>query len=331
LHAWDDWVTPIRRLNAEVDNLAAAMRWSLANKGPEIALRIGGALREWFWTHPYGQQFHGWNRAALEADAGVAPLYRAKALNTLAFWAYFHGHADLAQESAGEAALLAEQAQDHKVLARALFELGRATRSAGQHERAGALFEQSRDISLECGHHIGAIETSTQLAFLLEPQEKRVRLEALLPQAPYMWQTRIHQELGGTYFELGDLAAADRHLAQAHQGWSEAKILPTRSITLSSLGMIAMLRGDDERAHSLLQQALDLGRRCGHVERALAATTLLGELAWRRGDLDTASQRLQEGSTSPVPRAITAAPRNWAGLALRAMPNTRNGNAARRL
>lgn len=55
-----------------------------------------------------------------------------------------------------------------------------------------------------------------------------------------------------------------------------------------------MLRGDDERASGLLQQALDLGRRCGHVERVLNAIMALGELAWRRGDLETASQRLQE-------------------------------------
>jgi tetratricopeptide (TPR) repeat protein len=294
LHAWDDWVTPIRRLNAEVDNLATAVRWSLAHDRPEIALRVGGALREWFWTHPYGPQFHSWTRAALDADAEVAPQVRAKALNTAAFRAYFQGHADLAQELAGEAALLAGQAKDHKVLARALFELARATRSAGQRERAAALFEQSRDISLECGHHIGAIEAATQLAFLQEPQEKWVRLEGLLPQAPYMWQTRIHQELGGAYFELGDLAAAESHFAQAHQGWSEAEIFPTQSITLSSLGMIAMLRGDDERASGLLRQALDLGRRCGYVERVLDATQLLGEVAWRRGDLDTAWQRWQE-------------------------------------
>jgi tetratricopeptide (TPR) repeat protein len=156
------------------------------------------------------------------------------------------------------------------------------------------LFEQSRDISLEYGHHIGVIEATTWLAFLQEPQERRVRLEALLPQAPHTWQAYILQELGGTCRVLGDLAAAERHLAQALQRWSEAEILPTQSGMLFSLGMIAMLRGDNERAYGLLQQALALGRRGGDIRRVGAATRLLGELAWRQDDLEAASQRLQE-------------------------------------
>jgi predicted ATPase/DNA-binding SARP family transcriptional activator len=305
LHAWDDWVTPIRRLNAEVDNLAAAMRWSLGNEQPEIALRIGGALREWFWTHPYGEQFINWTRAALEAGTAVAPQVRAKALNTLAMWAWGERDVDLEQELAEEALRLARRAEDPKVLLRALYELSRAMAGTGQHERAAALFEQSRDISLECGHHIGAIEASTWLAFLQEPQEKRVRLEALLPQAPYTWQAYILQELSGTCRVLGDLAAAEHHLAQALQRWGKAEILPTQSIATCGLGMIAMLQGDDERAYSLLQQALDLGRRCGYVGRVVAATRLLGELAWCRGDLDTASQRLQEALALARERGIS--------------------------
>ena len=294
LHAWDDWVTPIRRLHAEVDNLATAMRWSLANDQPEIALRIGGALREWTWTHPYGQQFLNWTRAAGEAGAGVAPQVRAKALNTRAMWAWGEDDADLGQELAKEALLLAGQAEDHKVMVRALYELGRAMVGAGQRERAEALFGQSRDISLECGHHIGAVEASTWLALLQEPQERRDRLEGLLPQAPRMWQAYIHQLLGGACCQLGDLEAAESHLTQAFQRWSEAEILPTESIASYMLGSIAMLRGDDERAYSLLQQAQDLGRRCGHVDRLLDATMALGRLAWRRSDLDTAWQRWQE-------------------------------------
>jgi predicted ATPase/DNA-binding SARP family transcriptional activator len=295
LHAWDDWVTPIRRLHAEVDNLAAAMRWSLANDEPEVALRIGGALREWTWTHPYGQQFINWTQTALEADADVAPQVRAKALNTLAMWAWGErSDAGLGQELAREAVLLARRAEDPKVLLRALYELGRHMVTAGQHDRAASLFEQSRDISLEYGHHIGAVEASTWLAALQEPQERRVGLEALLPQAPYTWQAYVHQWLGFTCCQLGDLAAAERHFTQALRGWGKAGILPTQSIVIQALGWIAMLRGDDERASGLLQQALDLGRRCGHVQKVFDAMQTLGRLAWRRGDLDTALQRWLE-------------------------------------
>jgi tetratricopeptide (TPR) repeat protein len=294
VHAWDNWVMPIRRLHAEVDNLATAMRWSLAKDQPEIALRISGALREWFWTHPYGQQFHSWARAALESETSVAPQVRAKALNTVSMWAWGKGNADLGQELAGEAVRLARQADDHRVLLRALYELGRHVCGAGQYERAAELFEQSRDLSLECRHHIGVVEAATWLAFLQEPHKRRARLEGLLPQAPYMWQAYIHQSLGGTCYQLGDLAAAERHLAHAYQRWGEAEILATESIALYMLGLIAVLRGDDERAHSLLQQAMDLGRRCGQVVKVLMTTSILGRLAWRRSDLDTAERRWQE-------------------------------------
>jgi tetratricopeptide (TPR) repeat protein len=294
LHAWDEWATPIRRLNADVDNLAAAMRWSLDHGQPEIALRIGGALREWLWTHSYGQQFIDWTRATLKADAGVAPQVRAKALNTLAMWAWGRGEADLNRELAEEALRLARRAEDHVVLLRALYELGRAMVGLGQHERATALLEQSLDISLEYGHHIGTIEASTWLALLQEPQEQRVRLETLLPQSPHTWQAYIHQQLGGTCFELGDLAAAERHYAQALQRWSEAGARPTQSIALRVLGSIAMLRGNPERAYRLLQQGLELVRRSGRRAMMFGPMTALGELAWRSGDLDPASLRWQE-------------------------------------
>jgi predicted ATPase len=294
LHAWEDWGTVIPRLHAEVDNFATAMRWSLANDRPEIALRIGGALREWFWTHPYGQQFIRWTQDALEADTGAAPQVRAKALNTVAAMTLGGGDLDLVQKLAREAVLLARRAEDPKVLLRALYELGRAMAWTGQTERAVDPLEQSRDISLEYGHHIGAIEASTWLAHLKEPHEQRARLAELLPKAPYTWQAYMHQLLGGAYLRIGDLAAAEGHFEQALQRWGEAEILPTQSIMLYGLGLVAMLQGDGEQAYSLLLQAIDLGRRCGHIRRVIDATVALGRLSWRRGELDAAWQRGQE-------------------------------------
>src|SRR5262249_27261370 len=72
---WND------RLEAEMDNLRAALAWSGNDHQAEMGLRIAGALR-WVWEmHGHLVEGLGWFNKLLPMSANVSPSVRAKALH----------------------------------------------------------------------------------------------------------------------------------------------------------------------------------------------------------------------------------------------------------
>lgn len=74
-------ISALTRLDDEEENLAAAMRWSLATDTPEVALRIGGALNIWAMHRLHYAGYVEWLRSALAQGGRVKSLYQAKALD----------------------------------------------------------------------------------------------------------------------------------------------------------------------------------------------------------------------------------------------------------
>ena len=87
LNAWErDMISALHRLDAEAENLAAAMRWSLASGQPAVALRIGGAAMWWIMMRAHFAQYAEWVKRALARDCRAAPSCRTKALFTVALY-----------------------------------------------------------------------------------------------------------------------------------------------------------------------------------------------------------------------------------------------------
>src|SRR4051812_39546460 len=86
-----------------MDNLRAALAWSLSNHEVEAGLRIAGALR-WVWEmRGHLEEGVNWFRKLLPLSADISPSVRAKAL---------HCASELAAQIAcdGQAALWAQEA-----------------------------------------------------------------------------------------------------------------------------------------------------------------------------------------------------------------------------
>src|SRR5215213_10113162 len=85
------------RLEHEHDNMRAALSWSIEHEEAELALRLGGALR-WYW---YMEGYYGegrrWLEAALGKDWGVAAEARARALEGVGWLANVQGDLDRAE------------------------------------------------------------------------------------------------------------------------------------------------------------------------------------------------------------------------------------------
>src|SRR6516225_339117 len=78
----------LERLEQEHENLRAVMQWSLEQAGGErgdgrtreIALRLGGALRQFWYMRSYFSEGRDFLERALTLREGVAASVRAKAL-----------------------------------------------------------------------------------------------------------------------------------------------------------------------------------------------------------------------------------------------------------
>ena len=103
----------LESLEAEHDNMRAALSWALERKEVEVALRLGGALW-WFWSvRGYHSEGRRWLEEALAIDGRVSPESRAMALAGVGELASDQGDLDRAKEACEEGLeLLAHEARE---------------------------------------------------------------------------------------------------------------------------------------------------------------------------------------------------------------------------
>jgi predicted ATPase/class 3 adenylate cyclase len=136
-------------LETELDNLRAALDWSLTgHEDPEDALRLSGTLR-FLWTISYQTEGAKWLTAALERNGHAVAGLRAKALNGIALVASYQGNYSQMKSICKESATLAQEANDKHETALALELLGVATAMEGDLEDGISLFQQTRHLALE--------------------------------------------------------------------------------------------------------------------------------------------------------------------------------------
>jgi hypothetical protein len=88
----------LERLEAEHDNMRAALSWALKRKEVEVALRMGGALCFFWAVRGYHSEGRRWLEAALAIDERGSPEVRAMALAEVGELAWEQGELDRAKE-----------------------------------------------------------------------------------------------------------------------------------------------------------------------------------------------------------------------------------------
>ena len=254
-------------LEIEHHNLRAALAWATDHQ-PELALRIGGALRQFWRIRGHLTEGRDVLDRALAAGA-AAGAARAKALVAAAEVRYLQGDyqasASLAEEArshyqrledgGGEAAAL-------RMIGHSLIGLGQESSPPNQDQlsEAGALFEEA----LRQRHEIGA---------------------------PHGIALAV--------FDVGYLALIQNDIARAAENFAEA--LPLFEVSgdrrgaafaLSNLAWVAVRQGDDAGAAPQIGRALVVFRELADRE---ATAHLLEGIAWlvqRSGRAETAARLL---------------------------------------
>jgi predicted ATPase/DNA-binding XRE family transcriptional regulator len=281
LHGPDGPAT-LDRLEAEHDNLRAALTWAIEEEKVEIALKLVHACWRFWWMHSHLDQGRLWlERAlALPDPGGTASTMRPRVLVDAGYFARIQGAYGDAVAVGEEALAAARMVDDRHTMASALFLLGLTAFDRGELEQARAHHQASLSLEREIGHHHGVALALTRLGDIAVTQGNPAEAETLGEEALAIWRDR------------GD-------------AWGIAW-------ALIQLGRAARARGADTRAVALFHQSLASNARLGDKEIMARAVTELAAIASDRGQFLLAARLY--GAVAALRESLGAplAPAEWA-------------------
>ena len=242
--------TWLERLDAEHDNVRAALEWGLEND-PIKALRITLALVRFWVARGHISEGREWFSRTL-VRAQDAPLsLRADALNRAGVLARWQNDYAQAIGQSEEALSLYRQMGNQHGVASALMNLGVYAHDQGDFERARTLHEEMLQIAreLDAKAWVGiALDNLGDIAF---------------DEGDYEQATALHEESLTIKQETGNLSGI--------------------ATSLSTLGKIAEAGGDLERAQTLYEESLTIMRELGIKWGVAQSLQHLARVAYRRG------------------------------------------------
>ena len=294
---WLDW------LEAEHDNLRAAMGLSLAT-APSLLLRlVAGAWRFWY-VRGYLAEGRRWTERALAAAGEVPSVSRVRALNGLAVFAGVQGNMTYSREIDEASLAMARALGDSLGKIRALHDLGIIAIHLDQPDHALAQYEEALGLAREHGEPWWEASALLNLGDLAITQGDGDRAKLLLEQTiPLARKTGnlgaaavSGCNLGELFLARGDARCAGREYGESlrllHRiGYKDHQINVLNALAVAAVAsrpvLAAGLLGAAEAAQETMESALE-PRVLGHVK--LAVTQLRATLgaqaianAWAAG------------------------------------------------
>jgi DNA-binding CsgD family transcriptional regulator/tetratricopeptide (TPR) repeat protein len=250
------------RLDADLDNIRAALTWSLSDGGDaEIGLRLAGALG-WYWEH-HGHFAEGWRwlRDVLaKGDSSDRSIIRAKAL---------YAQGKLADE---------------------LVDIG-----------APAALEESVQIFSERGetrlHAYALVVLSRMKAHLSGPLAREMAAQAAsaLNALNDKWGTAYALEVMATIDSLlEDIAGAQAHDQESLALYRELGDKAYTAHALQRLGAHALNMGDLVQARTYLDEAIALSQEIGHHFNLGLTLFINGVVHYQTGEYSLAEATFQQ-------------------------------------
>jgi non-specific serine/threonine protein kinase len=222
----------MEQLEAEVDNLRAALRWSLNNAEWGVGFGLGGALWYFWFLSRRVNEGHDWLNALLSSPGAMpAPDRRAKAILGASWLAYCQGAFDEASALAHEGLALCDGLGDRSGRADALTTLACVAIDQGDGARARPFAEESLSLRQEQGDSWAIGVSLNNLGCLASADGDKLRARDYFTQ----------------YLELSRALGDTRGVARA----------------LYNLGEVVSSLGDVREAHALMAEALTLLQSLG--------------------------------------------------------------------
>jgi len=281
------------RLEQEHDNIRAVMQWSLEQEDREIALRLGGVLRTFWYMRGYFSEGLDFLEQALVKSDGVDASVRAGALYAAARMNDVRGNIDRAEALSAESLALYQALGDTERIAYALhlqadmaWRRGNLTMARSRVEESLALFRELNDKGAIAGLLL-------HLGVLAADQGAYTRARNLLEESLAI--NRKLEDVSSIADSLFNLArvcffsGGDRALARAHLGESFAlhKTLGDKESVAYCLhlsGLLAIEEDNITLARSLVEQAVALFQELKQQHGTALSTGTLARVLAAQGD-----------------------------------------------
>jgi predicted ATPase/DNA-binding CsgD family transcriptional regulator len=257
----------LKRLEADHDNLRAAMQWLVEQEGTEqrreMALRLGVAL-QWFWVNRgYFSEGQIFLEQALGAQEGVVSAVLAKALDAAAELAFAQGNLEQAEALSKKSLALFQEQGDTVGIASCLSSLGTCARLRCQYATARSQIEEAAVLFQQVGDPWRRGRCLTDLARLCTTRGEYDRSRAVLEESLEIYRTLGVQERIGLVLCL------------------QAEVL-------------FLSGGDPATAQSLAEQSLPLIREGGHTWHSAHPLDLLAQIFLQQGKTARARELCEE-------------------------------------
>jgi predicted ATPase/class 3 adenylate cyclase len=289
--------TWLERLEAEHDNLRAALSWALEQEEGELGLRLAGALWRFWWMRSHYSEGRRWLENALAIDGRGSPPARAMALAGIGEIASHQGDLEQAQEACEEGLeLSANEASEAKIYL--LLSLAKVARMREDYKWATQLNEESVALSREMRNTWGLASSLLGSALVSHSRGDSERATELHEESMDLfreWGDKqglafCSLDLGLVAITQGDLVRAQKLTEEAVALFRELGSRGDVSMNLNNLGWIAFLRNDLGRAVDLYKQSLALAWETGMYTVVLDDLAGFACLAGAQGDAVRAAQ-----------------------------------------
>ncbi len=257
----------LERLEREHDNLRAALQWGLVpdedGHRREMALRLGGALRQFWIVHGHLSEGRNFLERALVESKGVPASVQVKALVTAANLANHQSDNDRTEAHAQKSRALYQELGDTQGSALALRLLAGVAGRSGTLLAARMLNEEALALFRKVGDKEGAAWSLHNMGLLALAQGEFAEARALLEES-----LALHREVGNK-------------AGMAHALWALASALFD-------------FQGSPSTIRALLEESLALSEEVGDKEASGSCFSLSGKLALSQGDIATARRLLEK-------------------------------------
>jgi predicted ATPase/class 3 adenylate cyclase len=271
--------TELDRLEAEHDNIRAALRWSIDAGEAVVGLRIAGSSWRFWQLRSHLSEGRQWTEEVLSLPAAAArTAQRAKALGALGSLAYYMGDPEHVTGPYEESLAISRELRDPRGQAEAAYNLAFARLLNGDTAGARGLFLQAEGIYRTLDDPVGLAHAKASL--------------------------------GHVTMEEGDLAAAEPLIEEARNAFVAAGDVWGVVLTSGQLSGLALKHGDLEVARTAAVRSLEGALTMGARDWSAVAIQGLAVLAVREGHpergvrLAGAADRLREIAGGEPPRAI---------------------------
>lgn len=295
-----DW---LERLDAEHDNMRAALNWTQGSGDTETGLRIAGALWRYWLIRTHWSEGRERLTRLLQSDGDCAdPDARVKALTGLATLAQNQSDYELARSLFEKCLAICRASENRSGIATSLVNLGWIAFHQCDYDVAHALSEEGLALHTEAGNQQGIILAINNLGFIAFYQggyevaaslhQKNVRLRKEASDNRGLTFSLVH--LARASLRLNDYGKAGECIEEAISLIEAVGDKQGIAYALTIKGELLNAEGDSERAMLVAERGMKLWREIGDRYGLSFGLIVIARIASANGDYQQATDLYQE-------------------------------------